>query len=583
MFKKRVKGKKNRNRLGLQFLLLVLATIVIPSVLFFFIIVNRYSDDLLQQTVRERTALLQEINRTIVLQLTDYEELSMTIYYNEATKAFIDSGAYNQTPQAVDQVLNAIRYSQPHVESVFLCFGDKAYAYGRVYGNFDSYRTQYEDQVLASGGRCVWLPTEQMNGAYSRTPKSFALARRLNSTEGAVGTMYMFCSSNLFDKILTNPALTEGGSHYYILAPNGQIVGSDQSEYVGTDHDLGFSSSNCVGEEGYLELNDDNGNTQIISYANISELGWTSVIVSDSDYVYGSLHELMGASLGFSLLYFLALLLGYGLVLYLLIRPLSRLSKGMDCVARGEFLELPKPVLHNEVEQLTDSYNDMVVHIQQLIQQVRAEEDAKNRQRMKVLNMQIGPHFLHNALNSVKWMAVLNNQVGIKSMVEALMKVVGGVTYNTEDTITVRQELELLDSYIYIQKVRFVNFTVHYEVPEEIMDLQIGRFMLQPFVENCILHGLRGLPYEGRIDIRATCSDALYFEIHDNGRGFDPSAPPKEDPVRKVQDHIGIENVKERIRIHYGDQYGIQRESSNGCGTIVYLKLPIVRPEEETT
>ncbi len=582
MTKEKDARKKGYHRLGWQFLILVAITVVIPSVLFFFIIVNRYSDDLLQQSVGERTALLQEINRTIALQLTDYEELSMTIYYNAATKDYIDSGEYDDPPQAVDQVLNSIRYSQPHVESVLLCFGDRVHAYGRQYYNFRAYREQYEEQVLAAGGRCVWLPTEQMIGAYSRMPKCFALARTLNSADGPVGTMYMFCSSNLFDKILTNPALTEGGSHYYILAPNGQIVGSDQIEFIGTDQDLGFSTDDCVGEEGYLEFVDDKGHMQIVSYANIKELGWTSVIVSDSHYVYAGVDELMELSGVFTILYFLALLLGYGLVLYLLIRPMSRLSKGMECVARGEFLKLPKPPLRNEVEQLTDSYNDMVVHIQRLIEQVRVEEEAKNRQRMKVLNMQIGPHFLHNTLNSVKWMAVLNNQVGIKNMVDALMKVVAGVTYNKEDNITVRQELELLDSYIYIQKVRFVNFGVQYDIPEEVMDLQIGRFMLQPFVENSILHGLRGLPYAGLIEIRATCSDSLYFEIHDNGKGFDPEQPPCEDVVRNRQDHIGIENVKERIRIHYGEQYGVRVESRVGGGTTVYLKLPIVRAEGGT-
>lgn len=121
--------------------------------------------------------------------------------------------------------------------------------------------------------------------------------------------------------------------------------------------------------------------------------------------------------------------------------------------------------------------------------------------------MQIGPHFLYNTLNSIKWMAVLNNQPGIKQMVESLMKLLGAVAYNKEDEISLREELELLESYIFIQKVRFMNFRVEYDVPEQVLSMKIGRFMLQPFVENCIIHGLHGLDYEGVIRIRIPADD----------------------------------------------------------------------------
>lgn len=565
------------HKLGWQFLLMILITIVLPSMLFYGKIVKRYSDELFRQAIEERVSVLQEINRITAFQLKDYQELSMTVYYNNTTKAFLDSKQYRKTTNSVDSVLRTLRNAIPYIDSVVLCFGKDVHCYGRNYGNLEEYREKYEQQVMDAEGRCVWLPTECMvSGEGARAPKVFALARALNAQDGPVGTMYMFCSSDFFKNIMSNPILSEGESHYYILDPGGQIISSDQYQTVGTTAALGFSPAECTGKEGSLNFRDANGVEQTATYSKVEGLGWISVVVCSKQYLYRSLYELKAMTLNFSLIYLLAMALGYGMIYVVLLRPLSRLSSGMSHVSKGEFLELPSAPVKNEVQQLTVSYNDMVVHIQRLLEKIREEEKAKNKQRIKVLYMQIGPHFLYNTLNSVKWMAALNNQTGIKTMVDALMKLLGGVTYNKEDNVTVRQELELLSSYVYIQKVRFVNFDIQYQVPEEVMELQIGRFMLQPFVENSIIHGLRGLSYEGIIVISAYVDDALHFEIRDNGRGFDPAAPQPSDPVKSDHDHVGIENVKERIRLNYGDSYGVTVESVPGEGTKVCLKLPIL-------
>ncbi|HPJ03606.1 MAG TPA: sensor histidine kinase, partial [Candidatus Limiplasma sp.] len=139
----------------------------------------------------------------------------------------------------------------------------------------------------------------------------------------------------------------------------------------------------------------------------------------------------------------------------------------------------------------------------------------------------------------------------------------------------------VLNSYIYIQRVRFKDFRVEYDIAEDTWDLHIGRFILQPFVENSILHGLRGMQEEGVIRIVTRRDDALRIEIHDNGQGFDPLAvdPPK--PDNRFSDHIGIGNVRERIRLHYGEQYGAEIESGPGQGTVVYLILPVIGHKEE--
>lgn len=569
---------KIHNKIGWQIMLLILFTIILPSVFFFWFMVNRYSNDLISQAIDERVSLLQEINKSISLQFSGFRELSMTIYYDNSTRTYIDSRDYTEPPATVDEALTTILNTRPYVDSLILCFGERVYCYGRNFTNLRQYREKYETQVLEKEGKTVWLPTEIMHGSYSRKPRDFALARAINAPDGQVGVFYMFCSSDFFGKIYSNPILTEGSSHYYLLDPDGQVVMSDLTASVGSGSTLTFTADALKDQKGSLTVDGTDGNAQIASYARMDGTGWVSVIVAERSELTANARSLRRLSDVFSLFYLLVMVAGYGAIYGFIIRPLGSLSGGMEKVARGEFHELQSPPGQNEIKQLTESYNVMVVQIQTLLQQVRAEEAEKNEQRIKVLYMQIGPHFLYNTLNSIKWMAVLNNQSGIKQMVESLMKLMAAVTYNKQDNITLREELELMDSYIYIQKIRFMNFQVVYDVPEDAMELQIGRFTLQPFVENCILHGLRGVPYEGIIRVEARYGDTLKICIRDNGRGFDPEHP-SEEQGSAASDHVGIRNVQERIRLHCGPEYGVRVESAPGKGTSVYLTLPVIRGE----
>jgi len=569
------------SRIGAQIVAILLITIILPSVFLFLFFVNRYSNDLLEHAISERKSLLVEINQSIELLFRDFQDLSMTIYYDDPTRAYIDSYNYTKPPVEVEQTLLTLLNTRIYVQSISLCFGDDVYTYGRDYVNMREYRDKYEAAVLARGGKCVWLPTELMYGAYSRKPKVFAVARAINAPDRQVGVFYMFFSSEFFTKVTGNPLLTERNSHFYIISGDGQIIQSDRDEYIATTTDLGFSPQDCTEPSGYLTMTDEAGERLVICYARMPETDWLSVIIADEGDLFVNANTLWRLTMIVSAFYALVMVAGYSAIYRFMIRPLGKLSSGMKHVSKGRFFPIKEPPGKNEIKQLTQSYNRMVVEIQTLLEEVRTKEAEKNEQRIQVLFMQIGPHFLTNTLNTIKWMAVLNNQAGIKQMVESLMKLTAGVMRDSEETVTLREEIDVLNSYIYIQRVRFKDFRVEYDIAEDTWDLHIGRFILQPFVENSILHGLRGMQEEGVIRIVTRRDDALRIEIHDNGQGFDPLAvdPPK--PDNRFSDHIGIGNVRERIRLHYGEQYGAEIESGPGQGTVVYLILPVIGHKEE--
>lgn len=581
-FMRRLFMEKKHNKIGRQIIGLILITIICPSIIFYWVVVKKYSDDLLQSSMTERQNLLTAINKSLSLQFDRTQELSMTIYYDKSIKEYIDQGDYKGVPKNVKESLESITNSYLSVDSIVLCFEEDVYVYGKTFTNLTELREKYEPIVKQRQGKSVWLPTTIMEGAFARKPRDYVLARAVNAKDGMAAVMYMFFSSDYLRKIIANPLLSKGSSIFYLMASDGQVIVSNHENEIGKPIKLKLSPEQFEGSQGHFFVKDQSGCEQLISYAKMREPQWISIIVDQRSELLFNVKNLIKLAMVFTFFYLIVMLFGNFSIYTFIIRPITRLSEGMDRVAKQVFREIKIPYGGNEIKNLTEHFNQMSRKIQELIQQVREEEVEKNEQRLKVLYMQIGPHFLYNTLNSIKWMAVLNKQTVIRQMIEAVMKIMAGVTYeSTKDMITIEHELKLLESYIYIQKIRFVKFKVFYDVPEQVLDYKIDRFILQPFVENSILHGIRDMQEDGeiRVTIRLHEEKSLYIDIYDNGRGLEGHEKPNE--LRDGRDSIGIKNVRERIRLHHGEEYGVEVENNKEKGVHVRLHLPAIRKEAE--
>ena len=574
-------GKKH-NTIGKQIIGIIFFTIICPSIIFYWVVVKKYSDDLLQSAIKDRQNLLTAINRSLSLQFDITKELSMMIYYDKSVKEYIDNGDYSSIPNNVKESLESITNSYISVDSILLCFKDNVYTYGKTFTNLNEIRLKYEGDIIKRKGKSIWLPTTIMQGAFARKPKDYILSRAVNSKDGMVAIMYMFFSSDSLQKIIANPLLNKGGSSFYLLSSEGQVVVSKSEKEIGKKVNIKLPKENFDGNEGHFFIKDDSGSERLISYAKMTDPHWISVIIDKKSEILFDVNKITKLAVIFTVFYLVVISLGNIGIYIFIIRPITRLSEGMDKVGNQEFSELKIPYGGNEIKHLTERFNQMSGKIRELILRVREEEAEKNEQRLKVLYMQIGPHFLYNTLNSIKWLAVLNKQDTIRQMIESVMKIMNGVTYESaQDMITIEHELKLLDSYIYIQKVRFMGFDVYYDVPEEILNYKIDRFILQPFVENSILHGIRDMKAGGeiRIVIRLHDEKSLQVDIYDNGKGIEKNEDINWSRERK--DSIGIKNVRERIYLHYGNNYGVVVENNPDKGVHVKLSLPAIRKEAE--
>lgn len=195
---------------------------------------------------------------------------------------------------------------------------------------------------------------------------------------------------------------------------------------------------------------------------------------------------------------------------------------------------------------------------------------------MEALQSQINPHFLVNTLGSMRFMAMVAKFDSIKNMAEALINILSTSFRQAASLYTINEELEMLESYIYLMKIRYAeNFLVEYRIDDNCRRCLIPRLVLQPIVENCIVHGFEDSEDIGHILVEASRNrDAVVITISDDGQGMSP-----ERLAEVLSASIGISNVQKRVRLNFGELYGVRIESKPGAGTRVTLTIPATDKE----
>lgn len=567
-------------------ILLLFLTISIPCIAFLLYSLQSYYQYAADNIVSEKEILVEEITQNLDSQFRYYKNATMTLYYNPLIRDYIESGSYSSQEEYIDAYLSGIVNSDGFIVSAVIELDGEVEQCGYSYYNMDDYFTKYRDSVIERKGRVVWIPTDTMSARYSSNIENFALARAVNSSDGTVGTMWVFFSTDFVKNMIGRDVTNQEGTVYYLMAPDGTVVYSSNTSMIGkmldTKKDLELIDENELNQSESIQTDN------CIVVNSLSNLcGWRHIICVDKNVAFSKLDFIRNMTVVIILLNLIIIVFAFSMLERVIFEPLRQLSVGMKKVSQKKFVridikeELKK---EDEINALICNYNFMTDEIQRLMLEIREEEKAKNDEKIKVLSMQINPHFVFNTLNTVRWMAIANKQTNIMKMVESLTTLLRNVAYTKVDEIRVEQELELIESYAYIQKMRFMNFDISYDLPDKnVKKLKIMRLTLQPFVENSITHGFEKLKAQGRIIIKIYVEDSLlHVWIEDNGCGFDTNENQKIiENIDLGDGHIGIENVQQRIRLYYGEKYSATVTSKNGEGTKVHLILPVITDMED--
>ena len=258
-----------------------------------------------------------------------------------------------------------------------------------------------------------------------------------------------------------------------------------------------------------------------------------------------------------------------GYVSNFLAQPIQKLSDGMRALRHGDLtahVELPRD---DELGQLADGFNKTTVRIRRNMEERVQQQKHLNETEMRMMQAQLNPHFLYNTLDTIKWVAKAHQ------VPEIVRRSISGREFET-----LQEELELLESYCNIQELRFDDsFSFEVEVPEELMACMVPKLMLQPIVENAIIHGLEGVE-DGLVKVTARrVEEELEVHVMDNGCGIEDAfiEMVKKHDGKLLSGHLGFANVDSIIRLNYGPQYGIDITRLPEGGTDVILRLPYTK------
>ena len=322
--------------------------------------------------------------------------------------------------------------------------------------------------------------------------------------------------------------------------------------------------------------------TVIYSITSVGDSGWRVVGVSYVDeLVNRNVSEMIRLSLLLGAAVLGAAILASWLLTRLLTRPLRGLATAMESFETDADHFTYRPVGGTrEVQELSQSFEHMVLRVQQLMSTVREEEVNLRKTELKALQAQINPHFLYNTLDSIAWMCEQGRNADAVKMVHALARLFRISISKGHELIPIAKEIEHAESYLQIQKYRYKNqFTYEFHVDPQCLDYYCNKITLQPIIENAINHGLDLLVDEGRIDVRV-CQDGedIVFYVQDNGVGMSQEqiqAIMQRGP--KDRTGIGIKNVNDRLKIYFGKRYGLQITSEPDVGTCVEIRMPKIQ------
>lgn len=269
-------------------------------------------------------------------------------------------------------------------------------------------------------------------------------------------------------------------------------------------------------------------------------------------------------------------------------KPVALLSSQVKKIGNGDFSPNPSIESEDELGEIGRGINKMSARIANLLDKSVEDEREKKNLEIKMLQAQINPHFLYNTLDSIRWIAVIQKNASIIKMVTALSGLLKNLAKGFNEKVTMRAELDFLSDYITIEKMRYMEmFDVEIDVAEEeLYQAKIIKLTLQPLVENAIFSGIEPGGKNGSIKIRIWQEEEkLCISVKDDGVGMteEKIQDIMNNPQKRKGDTmsgIGLPNVDQRIKLVYGDEYGLRIKSQVGEYTEILVTLPIEYEKE---
>ena len=365
----------------------------------------------------------------------------------------------------------------------------------------------------------------------------------------------------------------------YLVDNTGRIISNSNLTLIGTISSA-YLSNKISGEIGSYFFN----NKQIV-YCNVPNSSFLLIKETEMNDITKNISVIRNIFIYVLLFNFLCILYFSRLFIRRIISPLNKLSISMQKIEIGDFTQKVDEIPNNEIGTLSKQFNKMSSSIVELLHNNRLIEEEKRKIEIEALHAQINPHFLYNTLNTLKWMALLSNSNNVADGLTSMGKLLRHIYGNRGVTWPLGEEYDFLQNYTKIMNYRFGGaVSVNIDFEDGLMVYSVLTFMLQPILENAFTHGLNEQGNSGEITVTAIALDSeINFAISDNGEGI------SEEKLKDINHTMAtgitmygnkgmsISNVNKRIKLHYGEKYGVSIISAVGRGTTVSIAMPKVK------
>ncbi|WP_313639098.1 sensor histidine kinase [Paenibacillus sp.] len=564
-----LKNYKIKHKLLLTYPILIIVSISLVSA--FSIYISR--EQMKDKTIAYAQTINSQISNTIDVQLKRLDQDSIQFLHNGQVVRFLageESDYYQLT--SIYNTLTSFLISHSDVESIFLINhnGQQISSSQEMLGSEDV--EEFVSEAAAGDGKSVWLKTRTSSHGNRVIP----ITRQINdlTTIKPLGTLVLFFKENAINYLMQGQDLNIDGE-LVVLDPDGYIISSQNPDDIGQIYDteifeqlkLQTGRFFSEGKEKYF-----------YNYYQSSLTNWNYLYRFPESKLFSDTHIVRNWVLACSLIFiFLAMLMARAIASNIS-KPIIRIVKEMRNIESNDLNVRLNYDGNDELTVLAASFNNMVDRLRTSIENQAKLRTLGHELEMRALQAEINPHFLYNTLEAINWMGRMNNAPEICDMTSMLADTMRYSIDNRREMVTIRDELIHVEKYLGIQKIRFGD-KLHFfiDIPEHLLDLSIPKLSLQPIVENCIIHGFLDKVEPGKIRVIGEERDhSVYIKIEDNGCGM------KEDTIHFLFNEkdnsskrgIGFTNVHKRLKLFYGESYGLDLYSISGKGTRITVKLP---------
>ena len=568
-----------RKKLMLCFALLIALPVILMAV--FYLSNSKY---ILEKKSSSYTSdILTELQKNIENTASELDTIFTQVHNNAEIQALLTEISLSvpsggtvpaNAKEEMDGILRDISYSRPDIESIYLLSYYDHTFFSAVPKITSGISGEDLEAIKQNGGDTTWLKCSDNIITYGRLMVS------LQNVEPLGYLIINLSEDKLFD-IYSNISLYKEGS-IFITDRGGSIlshgdksllgnhVSQDYMNVILTPSDTSFSLKNIDGQQYYIACQAINNNEWYLFYQ-------ISAVDFEHDFI-----TLTQAFFVITLLILTLTLLVSVVLAKSISDPITNLSRTMQQVRNGNFDIRNDYQSKDEVGILSDNFNAMIENTNELIQTIYQKELLKQEAELRFLKFQINPHFLYNTLETINWISRIH---GVPEAGE-IAKALGDLMregLRDDDFVPIKDEIKNIENYLLIQQYRYgekIKITIN--IDPETSEIKTPKFVLQPIIENALVHGLDSKIDGGNIRIFGGCDGKdILLTVEDDGVGMPEEVRRNllNENLRKSDDngkhtHIGILNVHKRLRLYFGPSYGLSIHSEVGVGTVVTIRIP---------